>query len=212
MVAAMSIDPSKFEAQGKPTPAQARTVYDSLSHQTVDTLHAALTSRGYSIGRATCARWIKGGFKVKTSIGPALNMDKGEVKGVPAVVRAAEAAEAAIIGGPMTPQEISAIQSDLDELGKLAMPELKALLEKERLTYNIMMLRQAQRKSDKLVLIPRESAAFIVAMTDAAESVPTVPSGLLPGDGSKLIEASVNPPNPVADAISLFKKRQGVAA
>lgn len=208
----MSIDPTKFEAQGKPTPEQARTVYDSLQHQTVDTLHTALTARGYSIGRATCARWIKSGFKVKTSIGPALNMDKGDVKGVPAVVRAAAAAEAAIIGGEMTPQEISAIQKDLDELGKLGMPELKALLEKERLTYNIMMLRQAQRKSDKLVLIPKESAAFIVAMTDAAESVPTVPLGELPGDNARLIEATANPPNPVSDAIASFKRRTGVAA
>lgn len=208
----MTIDPTKFEAQGKPTPEQARTIYDSLSHQTVDTLHTALTSRGYSIGRATCARWIKSGFKVKTSIGPALNMDKGDVKGVPAVVRAAEAAEAAIIGGEMTPQEISAIQGDMDELSKLDMPQLKAMQERERIEYNIMMLRQAKRKSDKLVLIPKESAAFIVAMTGAAESVPTVPAGLLPGDGAKLIEASVKPPNPVADAISQFKKRQGVAA
>lgn len=207
----MSIDPAKFDAQGKPTPEQARTVYDSLQHQTVDTLHTALTGRGYSIGRATCARWIKAEFKVKTSIGPDLNMNKGAVKGIPPAVREAIEAEA-VIGGPMTNQEIGDIQSDLDELNKLDMPQLKALAEKERLTLNIMMMRNAQRAASKLVLIPKETASFIVAMTDAAESVPTVPLGQLPGDDAKIIEASANPKNPVASAIEMFKKRQGVAA
>lgn len=200
----MTIDPNKFEAQGKPTAVQARTVYDSLTHQTVDTLHTALTARGFSIGRATCARWIKSGFTIKTNPGPVLNIDKGEVKGVPAVVRQSEA----LIGGPLTKDEVDGIQKDLDELGRLDTSQLKAVLEKERLTYNIMMLRQAQRKSDKLVLIPKDSAAFIVAMTDAAESVPKVPVGHLPGDNAKVIEGSANPPNPVAEAILLYKQRQ----
>lgn len=208
----MSIDPNNFDTQGRPTADQARTVYDSLAHQTVDNLRATLTSRGFSIGRATCARWIKSGFTTKTKPGPVMLANQGEVKGVPAPVRAAMAAEAAIIGSEMTPQEINAIQADLDELRALDMPALKALQEKERIVYNVMMLRQAQRKSDKLVLIPRDSAAFIVAMTGAAESVPTVPTGLLPGDGAKLIEAQANPPNPVSDAIALFKQRQGVKA
>lgn len=209
----MSIDPTKFEAQGKPTAEQARTVYDSLSHQTVDTLHTALTARGYSIGRATVARWIKGGFTTKVKPGPDLKMNVGEVKGVPAVMRpAAAAVDAAIIGSEMSPKEISDIQSDLDELKLLDMPTLKAKLEQERIMFNIMMLRQAQRKSDKLVLIPKESAAFVVAMTDAAESMPTLPTGKLPGDDAKVIEAQANPPNPLASAIDLFKKRQGVAA
>lgn len=208
----MTIDPTNFKPQGKPTPEQARTVYDSLTHQTVDTLHTTLTGRGFSIGRATCARWIKNQFIVMTKPGPATAQDKGGVNGVSVVIRAAEAAEAALIGSKMTPQEISDIQSDLHELGKLDASQLKAMQEKERLTLNILMLRQAQRKSDKLVLIPKESAAFIVAMTDAAESVPTVPSGLLPGDGAKVIEATVNPPNPVSDAIAQFKNRARVAA
>lgn len=208
----MSIDPTKFEAQGKPTADQARMVYDNLSHQTVDTLHTALTGRGFSIGRATVARWIKSGFTTKVKPGPDLKMNTGDVKGIPPAVREVIEAEA-VIGGPMSSKEFSDIQRDLDELKRLDMPALKAMLEQERLMYNIMMLRQAQRKSDKLVLIPRESAAFIVAMTDAAESVPGLPvGGKLPGDDAKVIEASVNPPNPVADAISLFKKRQGVAA
>lgn len=208
----MTIDPSNFEAQGKPTAEQARRVYDSLTHPTCDKLRTELTNRGFKIARATCARWIKSGFTIKSNPGPALNIDKGEVKGVPASVRAVIAAEAAIIGSEMTPQELCDIDKDLTELRQLDMPQLKAMLEQERLMYNIMMLRQAQRKADKLVLIPKDSAAFIVAMTDAAESVPTVPSGLLPGDGAKLIEAHVNPPNPVADAIALFKQRQGVKA
>lgn len=207
----MSIDPSKFEAQGKPTPDQARMVYDSLTHQTVDALHTALTGRGFSIGRATCARWIKNRFIVMTKPGPATEADKGGVNGVSVVIRAAEAADAAIIGSKLTPQEISSIQADLDELKNLDMPALKAKMEHERIMFNIMMLRQAQLKSDKLVLIPKESAAFVIAMTDAAESLPTVPSGL-PGDGAKIIEATVNPANPVSDAIANFKKRQGVAA
>lgn len=208
----MSIDPTKFEAQGKPTPDQARRVYETLEHPTVDTLHTALTGRGYSIGRATVARWIKKEFTNKVRPGPDLKMNTGDVKGIPPAVRQAIAAEAAIIGGEMTPTEIGAIQSDLDELRLLDMPALKARLEQERIMFNIMMLRQAQRASNKLVLIPKESAALVVAMTDAAESMPTVPTGQLPGDGAKVIEGTVNPPNPVSDAIAMFKQRTGVAA
>lgn len=210
----MTIDPTNFAAQGKPTPEQARRVYDGLLHPTCDNLRTELTKRGYSIGRSTCARWIRDRFIVMTKPGPATAQDKGGVNGVSVVIRAAEAAEAEakMIGGQMTPQEISDIQKDLTELGSLEVSQLKTLFEKERMMYNIMLLRQAQRKSDKLVLIPRDSAAFVVAMTDASESLPTVAPGQLPGDGAKLIEASVNPPNPVSDAIALFKKRTGVAA
>lgn len=202
----MTIDASDFKAQGKPTSEQARTVYDALPHQTCDTLVAALTSKGYAISRATAARWIKSGFKTKAAPGPAKNMEVGKVRNVPAVMRDAEA----VIGGPLTKEEIDTIQRDLDELAKLNMPELKAMLERERLTYNIMMLRHSQRIADKLVLIPKDSAAFVVAMTDAAESIPTVPAGNLPtqpGDNAKLIEATANPPNPIADAIGAFKRR-----
>lgn len=205
----MTINPAKFEAQGKPTPDQASTVYDSLTHQTVDALHKALTGRGYSISRATCARWIKNRFIVMTKPGRVSDVDKGDVPGVSVIIRAAEQREAAIIGSEMTPAEASAIQKDMDELAELEIPALKALQEKERIRYNIMMLRQAQRKSDKLVLIPKDSAAFIVAMTDAAESAPTVPAGQLPGDNAKVIEATANP---VSDAIAQFKRKTGVAA
>jgi hypothetical protein len=203
----MTIDPSNFEAQGKPTAEQARTIYDSLPHQTCDTLVAELTKRGFKISRATAARWIKSGFKTKEKSGPAKNMEVGKVRNIPAVMRDTEA----MIGSPLTKQEIDTIQSDLDELGKLGMPDLKAMLEKERLVYNIMMLRHSQRVADKLVLIPRDSAAFVVAMTDAAESIPTVPTGNL-GDDAKLINATVNPPNPVSEGIAAFKKRHAAAA
>lgn len=217
----MTIDPAKFEAQGKPSLEQARTVYDALPHQTCDTLRAELNKRGFEIGRATCARWISNKFLfagpkkpdgVQRLPGGNINMNEGRVSGIAPAVRQAikaDAAEAAIIGSEMTPAEASAIQRDMDELATLDMPQLKALQEKERIRYNIMMLRQAQRKSDKLVLIPKDSAAFIVAMTDAAESVPTVPAGHLPGDNAKVIEATANP---VSDAIAQFKRKTGVAA
>jgi hypothetical protein len=203
----MTIDASDFKPQGKPTAEQARTVYDSLPHQTCDTLLAELTKRGYKISRATTARWIKSGFTTKAKSGPKKNIEIGKVRNVPAVLGDTEA----MIGGPLTKTEIDAIQRDLDELKKLDMPELKATLEKDRLIYNIMMLRSSQRIADKLVLIPKDSAAFVVAMTDAAESIPTVPSGNL-GDNAKLIEATANPPNPVSEGIAAFKRRHAAAA
>lgn len=206
------IDATKFEAQGLPTLDQARTVYDSLSHQTVDSLRAALTNRGFQISRATCARWIKRGFKPSLEgRGGKLNINRGVVGQVAPAVRAAIRAEGResenLIGGEMDAGEISAIQADMNELASLDTPQLKAVLEKERLTYNIIMLRASKRQANKLALIPKDNAAFIVAMTDAAESVPTVPTGQLPGDGAKLIEATANPPNPVSDAIAQFKNR-----
>lgn len=217
----MSIDPTNFKPQGKPTLDQARTVYDSLEHPTIDKLHTALTGRGYSIARATIARWISNKFLfVGSKRG---GKPKGVVSGIAPAVRAAlkndevakakgEAKDAAMIGSEMTPAEISAIQADLKELATLDLPQLKAMQERERVEYNIMLMRYSKRNADKLVLIPKDSAAMVIAMTHASDSLSTVAPGQLPGDGAKLIEATANPPNPVADAISLFKKRQGVAA
>lgn len=201
----MTINPTDFKAQGKPTADQARTVYASLPNPTCRALEAALTKLGYKISKATCNRWIRTEFSTKTAPGPATNMAKGEVKGVATVVRNSEA----VIGGPLTKEEIGSIRSDMAELKQLELPQLKAMLEKERLMYNIMMLRQSQRIADKLVLIPRDSAAFVVAMTDAAESIPTVPTGQLPGDNAKLIEATANP---VSEGIAAFKRRHAAAA
>lgn len=201
------IDPTKFEAQGKPTVEQAQTVYNALPHQTVDTLHAKLVGLGYSISRATTARWIRSGFTPRHPT----NLDKGEIKGVPAVVRDTER----LIGGPLGDPEVADLTKDMLELSALDTPQLKALLEVERLKYNIMMLRAATRKADKLVLIPKDSAAFVVAMTDASSSLSAIAPGQLPagqpGDNAKLIDATANPPNPVAEAIASFKRRQVAA-
>lgn len=217
----MTIDASDFKAQGKPTAEQARTVYDSLPHQTCDTLVAALTHKGYAISRATAARWIKSGFTKKAKPGPATNMDKGEVKGVAGAVATATAivtAAESMVGSELTTEQISQIQRDLNELKPNGKPldkqVLKALQESERLVYNIMLLRFSQRIADKLVLIPRDSAALVKSMTEADESLSAVPAANLPGNGdnAKLIEATANPPNPVSEGIAAFKKRHAAAA
>lgn len=203
----MTIDPTDFVAQGKPTLEQAKTVHAALPHQTCDTLHEALTKVGFDVARSTCARWIRNGFKPKAPVirGRTPMMEIGKVKGVLKEVAQASKTEA-LIGSKM---DLDQIETDMADLAKLDMPGLKAVLEKERMIYNILMLRYSQRNANKLVLVPGDSAKFVVAMTDAAGSTSTVAPGIVPGDNATLIENPPQASNPVSDAIALFKQRQG---
>jgi hypothetical protein len=53
----MTIDPTNFAKQGKPTPAQARTVWDSMMRPTVRAVAEQLQQRGYDISFSTIGRW-----------------------------------------------------------------------------------------------------------------------------------------------------------
>jgi len=217
----MSIDPADFKPQGKPTVEQMRIVFDSLTHQTVTHLYDRLTGMGYSVSRATVGRAIKDNFPpAKTLIrkkiedgGPRAAAAKKEAARPEAKkVAAARDRAAETILGNLTPEEVKAIGVKMTDLvGDVSNISLSERQERTRIALNIVLMEMAATKAEILMLIPKDVAAFIDSMTEAARSS-TVGSALLRlHDESNMIDVTPER-NEVADAIGSFLKQEGVAA
>jgi hypothetical protein len=113
---------------------------------TVRTFHAKLLAGGYDISLSGAQRFIAS--------------KKPQPK-------------PAAVGSPLTPEELSLIQKDLAELRPLDEVTLKAMLEKELLVYNIMLMRFSQRNADRLAMAPKETAALVKSMTEATRKIST---------------------------------------
>lgn len=194
----------------KPTLEQARAVYESMDKPSVRKLQAKLVEMGYSIGRATIARWIACQFKHKAHLRFTQVAIKGDGESMPNAVDTANA----LVGSKLTPEEADLITNDMTELQALEVPALKAMMEKERLVYNIMLMRFSQRSADKLALAPQASAALVKAMSEAdlpISYIPTQPQ-LMNGHNGHTIDVTPNEQNEVSNAINMFLKQEGAAA
>lgn len=204
----MTIDPANFQAQGKPTLDQALAVYNAMSNQSAPALYNKLKGMGYDVALSSVARWIANKFLFKGKSPSTLKI-KHNFNGVPSPANAHKTAES-LVGNKLTPEEVNLIEQDMTELKALEVPQLKAMMEKERLIYNIMLMRFSQRSADRLAMAPQASAALVKAMSEAEVSIPHIPTGLLPD--SKWIDVTPNEQNEVSSAIDLFLKQEGVAA
>lgn len=183
-------EPADVIAQGHPTIDQGRAVYDSMSRPTVRSFHAKMIGLGYDISQSCCQRWMACRFKRKTP---------------PRICTAAATIDAT--------EEVDLIAKEMAELQALEVSALKALMEKERLIYNIMVMRFSQRSADKLALAPQASAVLIKAMAEADVSISHIPVGHLSQlANGHLIDITPNEQNEVSSAIGLFLKQEGVAA
>jgi hypothetical protein len=214
-----------IEPKGKPTREQMRAVYEALPDATTDTLFEMLQTIGYNISRATVGRAIQAKFaeprrtqrKEKAKFrkqSHAANVMINEAVPVAEAVRVVVAKTEAVTGEKMPKAEIDFIERDIAELNKMEVPELHAVREKDTLIYGILLLRQGQRKAALLSMLPKETATFVVAMTDANASTPSAPK-LAPeapseGNDPKMIDVTPNTVNPVVLAIENFQRRRGV--
>jgi hypothetical protein len=182
----MTIDSVDLKAQGKPTVQQCEAVYSSLPEPTVRGFHAKLLETGYDISLSGAQRFI------------AKHIKKSQPHRPPTTT-----------GSPLTSEELDLIQKDLAELQLLDTAALKMLLDKELVIYNVMLLRFSQRKSDKLAMVPKDSAALVKAMFEANGKV--VPLPVIMPDG-QMIDVTPNEQNPVSEAIQQFIQRErGIA-
>lgn len=211
----MSIDPEKFSRQGRPTTEQMKAIWLEHGECSGGKLAQILGGRGFKTSKATCCRAIARGFSHREAYETAKvkrAADRASMKPLGEVVADVVAQTEAMLGKKMGPEEIDRLQARREELLKMELPELKALQEKNRLIYNNMVLEEGQRIADKHVLIPKDTAGFVVAMTDAKESLSEVPSGILTmvpkqGNGA-MIDVTPNPVNPVASAIDSFQRKR----
>lgn len=186
----MSIDPTNFEAQGKPTRAQAGAVWDSTLKPSARKVAEKLVSLGYQIGWRTIARWHASNWQEPVIFRVLASGDAGErivnmaiktelatipvetIKEASAIADAG-GIEGALAGGKLTDVDYARIDSMITELREHSEIDLDAIEAKERKIMNIVMMREATRRAHIMVLIPKDTSAFVSSMTDAARVVPT---------------------------------------
>ncbi len=205
----MTIDPTSFEAQGKPTIAQARAVWDAMPKPSARRVAEELINRGFDAHWRTIARWKATGWREHTRTPM---QEKGRIrvaretktkrKLIPgAILDAAKQLAKGKITPPPTLDEYALIARRREELMQLSDPELDATEARARKVMNILLAEQAAARAHVMVLIPRETGQFIESLAEA-QRVPLAPGG---GDPrvveGKAIEATANP---ITSAINRF--------
>jgi hypothetical protein len=205
-------DVDKFDPQTKPTKQQVRAIWDAHPKPSARKVATLIEQRGGIIHWRTVARWKKDEWKEdEPAILPgddgkppnhrAVNkvlreeLAKGEAVSLAQATRAATSGiESAIMGGTMTDDDLTRIEAARKELRTQDVTALRGELEKERLIYNIILLREAQRKANVQVLIPKDTGHFVAAFTDDAKAVaapppiqPTGPGPAINGSGQPLM-------------------------
>jgi hypothetical protein len=178
-------DESEPEFLGAPTVDQCAAVYGSMPEPTVRTFHAKLLAAGYNISLSGAQRFI----------GRHIKKPQSQPHRPPAP-----------LGSPLTSEEIDLIQKDLAELQLLDTAALKTMLDKELMIYNIMLMRFSQRKSDKLAMIPKDSAALVKSMSGATGKISAAPIPVITPDG-RTIDVM---PNQTVDAIDAYFRAEGI--
>lgn len=216
----MTIDPSNFEAKGAPTVEQVRAVWESTPAPSARRVTEILLRRGFSINFRTVARYKASDWKARD--------EKKQTNRPTPQQRAALDRELEVIqtsaetpgprppaDGPLDPVEQAFIKRDA-ELMEMSENALRKLEAKKRIITNIHLLEAASRKAGVMILVPKETAALVSSMTEAANaSVSTGKADGLPqpGDGAKDVtnrsqgEILDLQPNPQADTIARFRRK-----
>lgn len=230
----MSIDPEDFVSQGKPTVKQVENVWNSLPAPSARSVADELTKRGWSISWRTVARYKERNWSEKlkgrhTQTAPPIGARQHRPSAVTKQVKKSigklpeEAQRVAMeglenaVGKPINEIEVDLIQKRLDVLAGKSEAELDVLEGKARKIYNILLLEEATRRVEVMVLIPRDTAALVQAMTEAAGAQLSGGENQPPKAGDPrviegtVIEADPEPINDTASAIRRFQKAQGAA-
>lgn len=232
----MTIDPENFEAQGKPTPEQAKEVWlqlSSISKREVGCrpVAAELERRGFSIKWRTIARWkLKDPEWNDAPPGTAALASNRMVRGVKKEIAAellnipegtrVAADTMSIVGIPaavlgtqgQVQDEVTVIDQRIKQLVLLSEAELDLVEQKSRKILNIVLTEAAARRANVMVLIPRDTGAFVEAMSEASKQTLTGGIEQMPKSGDpRVIDGEitdVTPPTPLQDAIRKFKREK----
>lgn len=234
----MTIDPTSFAPQGKPTHDQAKAAWEEAGRCSARKLEEILRGRGFDISYRTLARWIEFGEPGTKALA-----HRQKVKGVKHAISAAllqlppeqrqaadEMREAGI--GPAVNAEVAqgktagaraqdAVQAEVDiidkritELMVKSEAELDVIEQKSRKILNIVLTEAAARRANVMVLIPKDTGAFVDAMTEASKQTLTGGLDQTPKVGDpKVIDGDaidVTPQTGLAADISKFLQGEGM--
>jgi hypothetical protein len=231
------IDASKFERQGRPTKAQAKVIWDEMREPSSRKVAAVLEQRGFDISWRTIARWNEKGWVEDPNARARASRKNGRASGADsAMVRQALRKEADVrvtkqerqVAKELTNGEAPTVMTDAereladrrDELMQMTDVELDVVEAKARRVMNIMMMEQAGKRAHVMMLIPKDTAAFVEAMTDArrvmntgstAGAIVDKPHGSKhPGDGDIIDVVPNKEVSPLTSAINKFLQSEGM--
>ena len=228
----MTIDPEKFEPQGKPTVEQVRTVWDSMTAPSVRKVAELLERRGFTISFRTVARWRTNGWMAGPNGGgcktiaedqhtpaPVKQHIRAELgKLDPATVHEANQTAAAgglveaIAGGGLTDPDIARIAARITALSGETRASLLEKQETARIVMNIVLMEEATRRAHVMTLIPKDTSAFVESFTDASKALPPM-APIEPveparnGDNARLIEGTATEMSPLSQAIRAVREK-----
>lgn len=228
----MTIDPTSFQSQGKPTREQVRVVWDAMAKPSSRKVADIMTRRGFNISWRSVARWAKNEWREDlTGSGARPLAEKGQVRGVKQALKTeiakidqATLAEAgaistnpdgieAAIASPPNLDEYALIAKRQAELLLLTEAELDELEAKSRKVMNILLAEQAAKRAHVMVLIPKETGGLVTSLAEA-QKVPLGAGRQAPGDDARTIDGTLNsvePLNPLSSAINKFLADEEVA-
>ena len=206
----MTIDPEKFETQGKPTREQARRVWGSLENPSARKVAAELQKRGFDAKWRTIARWKALNWREDTPPLPGVKPSiRNEVRKEMANITAETVAQIAIV---RTDEEV--IAEEIERLLLMSEGELDVLEAKARKIMNIVLARQAARRAHVMVLIPKDTGALVESMTGAAKVMLTGNDGQPPhASDPRVINGSAGHvmSDPLSSAIDKFLAEETAA-
>ena len=229
----MTIDPEKFEPQGKPTVEQVRTVWDSMTAPSVRKVAELLERRGFTISFRTVARWKKNNWMADPQSGGGVKTisENQHVPGAirqgirseldkidPATVHEANQTAAAgglvevIAGGGLKDDDITRIAKRITELSSETRASLLEKQETARIVMNIVLMEEATRRAHVMTLIPKDTSAFVESFTDASKALPPM-APIEPveparnGDNARLIEGTATELSPLSQAIRSVREK-----
>lgn len=203
-----------FDSLGKPTRADVAAVWNATPNASIRKVDEIMRNRGWKTSVSTIQRWAADDFKEPD---PGKNPKKATDAAKKANRKAKEAVTKLTDLAPVknNPEILAAIgfePSQVGELVKLPLLELKKRLDTLTMAVSIVALEQFAIKAHALVLMPKDSGAFLSSIAEVATAMgpSTEPK---PGDGkgedAKQIEAKAV--TPLSAKIAQFRKEQGLA-
>jgi len=205
----MTIDPTKFEPQGKPTHEQARAVWDTIANPSSRRVAAELINRGFDAHWRTIARWHANSWEDHRPVSEEVRRRMRRAQKAIQVQK--DAKEFANLPGsppPLTLDEYALIAQRRAELMLLSEAELDKTEARARKIMNILIAEQAAQRAHVMVLIPKDTGSLLGALADAQKVGMTGGIDQPPvGGDARVINGSathIESSNPLASAIGKF--------
>lgn len=222
----------KFEHLGRPTVEQVERVWNDHPAPSARKVCELLNQRGFKISWRSVLRWKNNGWASAPDGGGVKTI--GEDQHVPGAIRqsirvelqkmdpatvdeakqisAAGGLQAAVEGGNLTDVDYARIEASIKDLATKDLNDLKLLQEKERTIMNIVLIREATRKANVMILIPKDTSSLIGALSDDARVLPPAqpiepPMPERNGSDAKLIEGRAVEMSPLSHAIRAVREK-----